>query len=129
MLATAAAAAAAPRSGKAFSAGDDLNTNVRARAALVPPIGHGHDSPIGTYNGLRQLSQTVNTAVRNLDKLVIAAVQVRYPRRQPPPHATAAAACSAASSTNACGRRGTPRAFFLVCFSLGRCLSLGRVAD
>jgi len=63
-------------SGRAFSAGDDitgrpLDTN---QAGLVPDIGHGHDSPIGTYAGLRGISQPLNLAVRNLDKLTIAAV-------------------------------------------------------
>jgi len=64
-------------SGKAFSAGDDLNAGagVEGMKGLVPKIKHGHDSPIGTYNGLRVLSQSVNTAIRNLDKIVIAAVQ------------------------------------------------------
>ena len=61
--------------GNAFWAGDDLSggkpdiTN-----AAVPKIFHGHHTPTGTYNGLRVISQTVNTAVRNLDKLTIAAI-------------------------------------------------------
>jgi 2-(1,2-epoxy-1,2-dihydrophenyl)acetyl-CoA isomerase len=42
--------------------------------ALVPPIPRGHGNPIGTYEGLRHLSQTVNTSIRNLDKLTIAAI-------------------------------------------------------
>jgi 2-(1,2-epoxy-1,2-dihydrophenyl)acetyl-CoA isomerase len=40
----------------------------------MPDIGTGHRDPIGTYEGLRVLSQTLNTAVRNLDKITIAAV-------------------------------------------------------
>ena len=40
----------------------------------MPDIGTGHQDPIGTYEGLRVLSQTLNTAVRNLDKITIAAV-------------------------------------------------------
>jgi 2-(1,2-epoxy-1,2-dihydrophenyl)acetyl-CoA isomerase len=40
----------------------------------MPDINAGHDSPIGTYEGLRVLSQTLNLAVRNLDKVTIAAV-------------------------------------------------------
>ena len=40
----------------------------------MPDIPAGHDSPIGTYEGLRVLSQTLNLAVRNLDKVSIAAV-------------------------------------------------------
>jgi 2-(1,2-epoxy-1,2-dihydrophenyl)acetyl-CoA isomerase len=50
-------------SGRAFSA-----------EALVGDIPPGHDTPIGTYDGLRGLSQPLNLAVRNLDKLTIAAV-------------------------------------------------------
>ena len=40
----------------------------------VPDISHGHDSGIGTYNGLRTISQRVNTAIRGIDKLTIAAI-------------------------------------------------------
>lgn len=61
-------------SGKAFSAGDDLNGNLLP-SQLVPPIWPGHENAIGTYNGLRTLSQSLNVTVRNIDKLVIAAVQ------------------------------------------------------
>ena len=63
--------------GRAFCAGDDLKGYRGAAipgAALVPDIGHGHDSGLGTYNGLRTISQRVNTAVRGLDKLTIAAI-------------------------------------------------------
>lgn len=64
-------------SGRAFSAGDDISghslstTNAQA---LVPDIPPGHNNPTGTYNGLRALSQPLNQAVRNLDKLTIAAL-------------------------------------------------------
>ncbi|HEV8574546.1 MAG TPA: enoyl-CoA hydratase-related protein [Dehalococcoidia bacterium] len=64
-------------SGKAFSAGDDISgrplagTNARG---LVPEIGRGHSDPIGTYSALRTISQRLNTAVRDLDKLSIAAI-------------------------------------------------------
>lgn len=64
-------------SGRAFSAGDDISgrpTGDREAQALVPNIPHGHNNPTGTYNGLRALSQPVNLAVRNLDKLSIAAI-------------------------------------------------------
>ena len=64
-------------SGRAFCAGDDLKGYGQVQVpgeALVPAIGHGHDSPLGTYNGLRTISQRVNTVVRGLDKLTIAAV-------------------------------------------------------
>ena len=64
-------------SGRAFSAGDDITGRPLSGTGaqpLVPDIGSGHDTPIGTYEGLRVLSQTLNLAVRNLDKLSIAAV-------------------------------------------------------
>ena len=63
-------------SGRAFCAGDDLK-GYGAKVpgdALVPEISHGHDSGIGTYNGLRTISQRVNTAIRGIDKLTIAAI-------------------------------------------------------
>ena len=58
-------------------AGDDLkgyNTRPQGDNPLMPPIEHGHDSPIGTYNGLRTISQAVNRKIRELDKLSIAAI-------------------------------------------------------
>jgi 2-(1,2-epoxy-1,2-dihydrophenyl)acetyl-CoA isomerase len=64
-------------SGRAFSAGDDITgrpLSGTGAQALMPDIGTGHDTPIGTYEGLRVLSQTLNSAVRNLDKVTIAAV-------------------------------------------------------
>lgn len=64
-------------SGRAFCAGDDLKGYGRVQVPgeqLVPDIGHGHDSPVGTYNGLRTISQRVNTALRGLDKLTVAAI-------------------------------------------------------
>lgn len=64
-------------SGRAFCAGDDLKGYRGAKipgSPLVPEITHGHDSGIGTYNALRTISQRVNTAVRTLDKLTIAAI-------------------------------------------------------
>ena len=64
-------------SGRAFCAGDDMSGRPREGAgirALVPPIPRGHGNPIGTYEGLRMLSQTVNTSIRHLDKLSIAAI-------------------------------------------------------
>lgn len=64
-------------SGRAFSAGDDISGRPRdsdGARALVPRVPPGHDSPIGTYEGLRMLSQSLNLAVRNLDKLSIAAI-------------------------------------------------------
>ncbi len=64
-------------SGRAFCAGDDMSgrrpISPDARA-LVPPIPPGHGDPIGTYEGLRGLSQPLNLAVRALDKPCIAAL-------------------------------------------------------
>ncbi len=62
--------------GRAFCAGDDISGQRKPieGEALVPPIPPGHDSDIGTYEGLRHLSQTVNTAIRNCDKICIAAI-------------------------------------------------------
>ena len=64
-------------SGRAFSAGDDISGRPRdgqGARALVPDISPGHGDPIGTYEGLRVISQTLNLTVRNLDKLSIAAI-------------------------------------------------------
>ncbi len=64
-------------SGRAFCAGDDLNAYRDAELPgepLVPPIPPGHDNALGTYNGLRTISQQLNTVVRGLDKLTIAAI-------------------------------------------------------
>ena len=63
-------------SGRAFSAGDDITGRPPpgGATAIMPDIGTGHQDPIGTYEGLRVLSQTLNTAVRNFDKITIAAV-------------------------------------------------------
>jgi 2-(1,2-epoxy-1,2-dihydrophenyl)acetyl-CoA isomerase len=64
-------------SGRAFSAGDDVTgrpVQSEGATSLVPEIGGGHQTPIGTYDGLRALSQSLNLAVRGLDKLTVAAV-------------------------------------------------------
>jgi 2-(1,2-epoxy-1,2-dihydrophenyl)acetyl-CoA isomerase len=64
-------------SGRAFSAGDDVTgraVDYAGAEALVPDIPHGHHTPIGTYDALRAMSQPLNLAVRNVDKLVIAAI-------------------------------------------------------
>ncbi len=63
--------------GRAFCAGDDLKAysqNNPDNQALVPPIYPGHDSALGTYNGLRHISQALNLTIRSLDKITIAAV-------------------------------------------------------
>ena len=64
-------------SGRAFSAGDDITGRAPGTGnatALVPEIPGGHRNPIGTYEGLRGLSQPLNVAIRNLDKLTVAAI-------------------------------------------------------
>ena len=63
-------------SGRAFCAGDDISGQKKPISGepLMPPIPAGHDNEIGTYEGLRQLSQTLNLALRNCDKIAIAAV-------------------------------------------------------
>ena len=63
--------------GRAFCAGDDLKAykdGTGDELSQVPPIPPGHDSDIGTYDALRFISQKLNTTVRDLDKLCIAAV-------------------------------------------------------
>lgn len=78
--------------GRAFCSGDGgpylggaerTDGQRQERTALVPPITDpwraGAESgrrvtPIGTYDGLRGLSQSVNLAIRSLDKLSIAAI-------------------------------------------------------
>ena len=68
-------------SGAAFSAGDDISGHENKQNqnnALVPEIPQGFSTAknhaMGTYNGLRVLSQSLNLAIRNLDKLCIAAI-------------------------------------------------------
>jgi 2-(1,2-epoxy-1,2-dihydrophenyl)acetyl-CoA isomerase len=64
-------------SGRAFCAGDDISgrpADFAGTEGLVPDIPPGHGDAIGTYEGLRAISQPLNAAVRSLDKLTIAAV-------------------------------------------------------
>ena len=65
-------------SGRAFSAGDDITGRPITFAddvkALAPPIAAGHQNPMSTYYSLRMISQALNKAVRELDKLTIAAI-------------------------------------------------------
>ncbi|HSR24413.1 MAG TPA: enoyl-CoA hydratase-related protein [Candidatus Eisenbacteria bacterium] len=62
-------------SGRAFCAGDDMAGGYQAREPeLVPPLPGGHRTPIGTYDALRVVSQSLNVAVRSLDKLTVAAI-------------------------------------------------------
>lgn len=63
--------------GRAFCAGDDLKAYRGAELGgepLVDAIPPGHDNELGTYNGLRTISQKLNSTIRNLDKLTIAAI-------------------------------------------------------
>ncbi len=63
--------------GRAFCAGDDMSGGYgsEARAAKrVPGINPGHHNAISTYDALRGISQAVNRAIRDLDKLTIAAI-------------------------------------------------------
>jgi 2-(1,2-epoxy-1,2-dihydrophenyl)acetyl-CoA isomerase len=60
--------------GRAFCAGDHMAGYQNATPATVPKIGSGHTTGIGTANALRVYSQGLNLAVRNLDKLTIAAI-------------------------------------------------------
>jgi 2-(1,2-epoxy-1,2-dihydrophenyl)acetyl-CoA isomerase len=61
--------------GRAFCAGDDMTGGYQAGAPeLVPPLPGGHGTPVGTYDALRVVSQSLNVAIRNLDKLTVAAI-------------------------------------------------------
>lgn len=60
--------------GRAFWAGDNLKGYEKDDDSAMPSIHGGHHNAAGTYNGLRTISQTVNTAVRHLDKLTVAAI-------------------------------------------------------
>ena len=63
--------------GRAFCAGDDLKAYRNAELGGKPLVGSippGHDSAIGTYDGLRIISQKLNVAIRDLDKISIAAI-------------------------------------------------------
>lgn len=60
--------------GRAFCAGDHLGGYHHGEPASVDKIGGGHATAIGTENALRVYSQALNVAVRNLDKLTVAAI-------------------------------------------------------
>ena len=60
--------------GKAFCAGDDLGGYFAGESETVATIHGDHKTPIGTANALRGYSQALNVAVRNLDKITIAAI-------------------------------------------------------
>lgn len=60
--------------GRAFCAGDHMGGYHHGEPASVARIGGGHSTAIGTENALRVYSQALNVAVRNLDKLTVAAI-------------------------------------------------------
>ena len=63
--------------GRAFCAGDDMSGRPRdwdGAQPLAPNLPRGHHDAMGTYEGLRTMSQSLNLAVRALDKLTIAAI-------------------------------------------------------
>ena len=63
--------------GRAFCAGDDMSRKPRdwdGAQRLMPDLPRGHGDPVGTYEGLRTMSQSLNLAVRALDKVTIAAL-------------------------------------------------------
>jgi 2-(1,2-epoxy-1,2-dihydrophenyl)acetyl-CoA isomerase len=63
--------------GRGFCAGDDITGRPQASAGaqpLTPDIPGGHNHAIGTYEGLRIISQPLNTTIRAVDKLTIAAI-------------------------------------------------------
>ena len=60
--------------GRAFCAGDHLGGYHEGEPASVDKIGGGHATAIGTANALRVFSQGLNLAIRNLDKLTLAAI-------------------------------------------------------
>lgn len=62
--------------GRAFCAGDDLAGGDQAHGepAQVPALVGDHRTPIGSYDALRVISQSVNLAVRSLDKITVAAI-------------------------------------------------------
>ena len=63
--------------GNAFCAGDDISgKDAQFADALdrVPKIPRGARTPIRSFDSLRTFSQPVNTALRNLDKLCISAI-------------------------------------------------------
>lgn len=60
--------------GKSFVAGDDMGGYGRDHSETVPQVNGSHATPIGTANALRGFSQALNLAVRDLDKITIAAI-------------------------------------------------------
>lgn len=61
--------------GRAFCAGDDIGSGAEPHEnKLAPDIGHDYSTPSATYNYLRTLTQPLIQAVRDLDRVTIAAI-------------------------------------------------------
>ena len=60
--------------GRGFCAGDHMGGYAEHAPVSVQKIARGHTTGIGTANALRVYSQGLNLAVRNLDKITIAAI-------------------------------------------------------
>ena len=63
--------------GRAFSAGDDITgrkVEYPGSRSLAPDLPAAQRGPARTYASLRTVSQQLNTAIRDLDKLTIAAI-------------------------------------------------------
>ena len=58
--------------GRGFSAGDDITgrkVDYEGTQQLLPTVTRGERGPMASYGGLRGFSQSLNLAVRNLDKI------------------------------------------------------------
>lgn len=61
--------------GRGFCAGDTIGPAYRDdQPESMAPLPPGHEHTLGTYDGLRVVSQGLNKAIRDLDKLTIAAI-------------------------------------------------------
>jgi len=63
--------------GRGFSAGDDITgreVDYEGTQQLLPTVIRGERGPMASYGGLRGFSQSLNLAVRSLDKISIAAI-------------------------------------------------------
>lgn len=61
--------------GRGFCAGDTIGPAYRDDQPVgMAPLPPGHEHTLGTYDGLRVVSQGLNKAIRDLDKMTIAAI-------------------------------------------------------
>ncbi len=62
--------------GRAFSVGDDITGRSPAEPTrpLVTPVGSDHRIPTGTPDRFRAISQALNIAIQNLDRITVAAI-------------------------------------------------------